>query len=68
MPFNVGPVELLVMLVMMVVLVVVLVLVIRAATTGTARKRMCPVCGSPVKRGLTTCPTCQHDFAAAHQA
>jgi predicted amidophosphoribosyltransferase len=64
MPFNVGPVELLVMLAML----VVLVLVIRAATTAGTRKRVCPACGSPVQRGLTTCPTCQHDFASARQA
>lgn len=67
MPFNVGPMELLVILVMLLALVVAVVLVVRALTLGTSR-RTCPVCGSPVKRGLTTCPTCQHDFAAAHRA
>jgi predicted amidophosphoribosyltransferase len=66
MPFNVGLAELLVMLVMMLTFAVVFVLVIRAlASTGT---RVCPVCGSHVKRGRTTCATCQHDFAAAHQS
>ena len=29
------------------------------------RGRDCPVCGSMVKRGLTVCPKCSHDFAAA---
>jgi hypothetical protein len=29
------------------------------------RRRDCPVCGSGVKRGLTVCPKCGHDFAAA---
>jgi hypothetical protein len=27
--------------------------------------RDCPVCGNLVKRGLTTCPSCGYDFAAA---
>lgn len=27
--------------------------------------RICPVCGERVKRGLTVCPSCHHDFAAA---
>jgi hypothetical protein len=66
MPFNVGLAELLVMLVMMVAFVVVFGLVIRAL--AGAGRRTCPVCGSPIKRGLTTCATCQHDFAAAHQS
>jgi predicted amidophosphoribosyltransferase len=66
MPFNVGLPELIVMLVMMLAFAGVFVLVIRAlATPG---RRVCPVCGSPVKRGLTTCATCQHDFAAAQQS
>ena len=50
MPFNVGLAELLVMLVMMLAFVVVFVLVIRAL--AGAGRRACPVCGSPVKRGL----------------
>jgi hypothetical protein len=29
------------------------------------RTRDCPACGSSVKRGVTVCPTCGHDFAAA---
>lgn len=29
------------------------------------RSRDCPVCGNPVKRGMTVCPKCGHDFAAA---
>jgi rubredoxin len=29
------------------------------------RRRLCPVCGGDVKRGLTACPSCGHDFAAA---
>ncbi|MEA2192360.1 MAG: hypothetical protein QOI73_2481 [Solirubrobacteraceae bacterium] len=66
MPFNVGLPELVVLLLMMLACVVVFVIVFRALT-GT-RKRACPVCGSPVERGLTTCATCQHDFAAAHRA
>jgi hypothetical protein len=28
-------------------------------------KRLCPVCGEQVKKGLTACPKCHHDFAAA---
>ena len=27
--------------------------------------RDCPVCGEKVKKGLTECPNCGHDFAAA---
>ena len=27
--------------------------------------RVCPACGERVKRGLTTCKNCGHDFAAA---
>jgi predicted amidophosphoribosyltransferase len=66
MPFNVGPAELFVMLVMMLAFAAVFVLVIRAlARTG---KRVCPACGSPAKRGRTTCATCQHDFAAAQRS
>jgi predicted amidophosphoribosyltransferase len=66
MPFNVGLPELIVMLVVMLAFAAVFVLVIRAlAKTG---RRECPACGSPVKRGLTTCATCQHDFAAAQQS
>jgi hypothetical protein len=67
MPFGVGLPELLVLALMMAAVVAVVVLVIRALTAST-RMRACPVCGSPVKRGLTTCATCQHDFAAAHRA
>jgi hypothetical protein len=29
------------------------------------KKRMCPVCGDEVPRGLTACPSCGHDFSAA---
>jgi hypothetical protein len=29
------------------------------------RGRICPVCGEIVKTGLTACPKCGHDFAAA---
>ncbi|HWM54199.1 MAG TPA: hypothetical protein VNO20_02255 [Solirubrobacterales bacterium] len=29
--------------------------------------RVCPVCGERVKKGLTACPGCNHDFAAAAQ-
>ena len=29
------------------------------------RGRTCPACGEDVKKGLTACPKCQHDFAAA---
>jgi hypothetical protein len=29
------------------------------------RGRDCPVCGEKVKRGRTTCPSCNYDFAAA---
>lgn len=66
MPFNVGLAELVVMLVMMLAFAVVFVLVIRAlASTG---RRACPVCGSQVKRGLTRCATCQHDFSVAQQS
>jgi hypothetical protein len=66
MPFNVGPAELVVMLVMMLAFAVVFGLVIRAlASTG---RRACPVCGSHVKPGLTTCARCQHDFSAAQQS
>ena len=67
MPFNVGPMEVLVMLLMMLAVVGVLVLTIRALSMSNS-KRVCPVCGSQVKRGVTTCATCQHDFAAAHQS
>lgn len=28
------------------------------------RNRTCPVCGEDVKKGLTKCKTCGHDFAA----
>lgn len=27
--------------------------------------RVCPACGERVKKGLTACPACGHDFAAA---
>jgi len=29
--------------------------------------RECPACGERVKKGLTKCPECGHDFAAAAQ-
>jgi len=29
------------------------------------QRRLCPVCGEQVKKGLTACPKCHHDFAAA---
>lgn len=29
--------------------------------------RVCPACGERVKKGLTACPSCKHDFAAAAQ-
>jgi hypothetical protein len=29
------------------------------------RRRMCPVCGNDVERGVTVCPACGHDFALA---
>jgi hypothetical protein len=29
------------------------------------RGRDCPACGEKVKKGLTACPDCGHDFAAA---
>jgi hypothetical protein len=29
------------------------------------RNRDCPVCGNAVKRGMTVCPNCGHDFAAS---
>jgi hypothetical protein len=29
------------------------------------RRRTCPACGNEVKRGLTRCPNCGFDFAAA---
>jgi predicted amidophosphoribosyltransferase len=67
MPFNVGPFELLVMFLILVPVVVVVGLTIRALTMST-NKRICPVCGSRVKRGRTTCATCQHDFAAAQRS
>jgi predicted amidophosphoribosyltransferase len=66
MPFNVGPMEAVVMLLMMATFVVVLVLVVRALSMST--KRVCPVCGSSVKAGRTTCARCEHDFAAAHRS
>lgn len=28
-------------------------------------KRLCPACGQEVAQGLTQCPNCSHDFAAA---
>jgi hypothetical protein len=28
-------------------------------------RRRCPACGKDVRTGLTVCPTCGHDFAAA---
>lgn len=30
--------------------------------------RTCPACGEQVKKGLTACPSCSHDFAAAAQS
>lgn len=32
------------------------------------RSRKCPVCGGRVKRRITVCPSCDHDFAAAAAA
>jgi len=32
------------------------------------KRRTCPVCGEDVKRGLTVCGNCGHDFAAAARA
>lgn len=32
------------------------------------RRRTCPVCGEGVKKGLTKCPSCGHDFAAAQRS
>ena len=32
------------------------------------KKRLCPVCGDDVPRGVTACQSCSHDFAAAVQA
>jgi predicted amidophosphoribosyltransferase len=29
------------------------------------QQRLCPVCGEPVKKGLTVCRKCGHNFAAA---
>lgn len=29
--------------------------------------RICPVCGERVKRGITVCGSCGHDFAATQQ-
>ena len=29
------------------------------------KHRLCPACGVDVKKGLTACPQCSHDFAAA---
>jgi hypothetical protein len=29
------------------------------------RLRVCPTCGNEVKRGVTVCQSCGHDFAAA---
>jgi hypothetical protein len=29
------------------------------------QRRLCPVCGEQVKKGLTVCPKCHYDFAAA---
>lgn len=31
-------------------------------------RRLCPVCGEQVKKGLTACPKCRYDFAAAMAA
>jgi zinc-ribbon domain len=31
-------------------------------------RRECPACGTHVKRGETTCPSCGHDFRAAARA
>ena len=33
--------------------------------TNRSGKRDCPSCGKSVKRGLTTCQNCNHDFASA---
>ncbi len=32
------------------------------------QRRLCPVCGEQVKKGLTACPKCHYDFAAAATA
>lgn len=29
------------------------------------KRRSCPVCGADVKKGVTVCPKCGHDFATA---
>ena len=29
------------------------------------KTRLCPVCGEKVRKGLTACPSCHYDFAAA---
>jgi len=33
--------------------------------SGDAAARPCPVCGEPVKNGVTVCGRCGHDFRAA---
>ena len=37
----------------------------RVARMTKQQLRLCPVCGSQVKAGWTSCPRCQYDFAAA---
>ncbi|HEY8083433.1 MAG TPA: hypothetical protein VIE64_07775 [Solirubrobacterales bacterium] len=32
------------------------------------KDRECPTCGERVKKGLTACPACNHDFAATARA
>jgi hypothetical protein len=32
------------------------------------RRRPCPACGNEVKKGITKCPNCGYDFAAAARA
>lgn len=34
-------------------------------TQPRSKTRECPACGSDVRRGVTTCQVCGHDFAAA---
>jgi hypothetical protein len=71
--FELGVLFLLLLVVLTVVGVVitVVVLVVRRAGGDLAAQRPdareCPRCGWFVERGLTTCPKCAHDFAAALQ-
>jgi predicted amidophosphoribosyltransferase len=36
--------------------------------TSRPTLRMCPTCGRDVKKGLTVCEACGHDFAKADSA